>query len=81
MDAEKAEAIACLVCGLEILTEQERELVIRFYFYGEKTSDMAKALHLSDTAVRVRLYRSRGKLRRYMEERGFGDAEAVGLAR
>ncbi len=78
-DAEKMEAITCLVCGLELLTDTERELVVRFYFYGEKTSVIAKAKGLSDAAVRVSLHRSRGKLRRYMAERGFDDAEAADL--
>lgn len=78
-DAEKTEAITCMLHGLEALTEAEREMLIRFYFYGEKTSDIAKALGLRDAAVRVNLHRSRGKLRKYLMERGFDDAEATGL--
>ena len=72
--AEQADAIAALLEGLEKLGEAERELIIRFYFYGEKTSEIAAARSLSDTAVRLRLHRSRGKLRKYMVERGFNDA-------
>lgn len=65
-DAETTEAIACLIRALDKLEEPDRSLVIRFYFYGEKTSALAKACGLTDTAVRLRLHRSRGKLRKYM---------------
>ena len=61
--------------ALDKLEEPDRSLVIRFYFYGEKTSALAKACGLTDTAVRLRLHRSRGKLRKYMIERGFDHAE------
>ena len=74
-DAETTEAIACLIRALDKLEEPDRSLVIRFYFYGEKTSALAKACGLTDTAVRPRLHRSRGKLRKYMIERGFDHAE------
>lgn len=73
--AEQTEALGCLVRGLDTLPPLDRELVIRFYFYGEKTSEIAKALHLTDTSVRVRLHRCRGKLRKFMIERGFDHAE------
>ena len=36
-------AIACLIRALDKLEEPDRSLVIRFYFYGEKTSALAKA--------------------------------------
>ena len=64
-DAEMVEMIACLL----------RALMIRFYFYGEKTSALAKAYHMTDAAVRLRLHRSRGKLRKLMTERGFDHVE------
>ena len=64
-----------LARALDKLEEPDRSLVIRFYFYGEKTSALAKACGLTDTAVRLRLHRSRGKLRKYMIERGFDHAE------
>lgn len=74
-EAEQEEALVCLIHGLNTLSEIERELIIRFYFYGEKTSEIAASLCLTDAAVRVRLHRSRGKLRKFMIERGFDHAE------
>ena len=74
-DTENLEAIACLMKGLDMLSETDREMIIRFYFYGEKTSEIAQMLSLTDTAVRLRLHRSRGKLRKFMIERGFDHAE------
>lgn len=74
-NAEMMETIACLMKGLEMLSETDRTLVVRFYFYGEKTSEIAETLGLTDTAVRLRLHRSRGKLRKFMIERGFDYAE------
>lgn len=70
-DAEMVEMIACLLRALDSLCEPDRSLMIRFYFYGEKTSALAKAYHMTDAAVRLRLHRSRGKLRKLMTERGF----------
>lgn len=74
-DTELLETIACLSNGLDTLSETDREMIIRFYFYGEKTSEIAHTLCLTDTAVRLRLHRSRGKLRKFMIERGFDHAE------
>ncbi len=73
-DTEMLETIACLMQGLDAIPNTERELLVRFYFYGEKTAQIAGALRLTDTAVRIRLHRSRGKLRKFMIERGFDDA-------
>ncbi len=74
-DAEQHEAFGWLIRGMDTLNKPEQELIIRFYFYGEKTSEIAKALHLTDAAVRIRLHRSRRKLRKFMIERGFDHAE------
>ena len=67
-DAEMVEMIACLLRALDSLCEPDRSLMIRFYFYGEKTSALAKAYHMTDAAVRLRLHRSRGKLRKLMTD-------------
>ena len=74
-DAEMVEMIACLLRALDSLCEPDRSLMIRFYFYGEKTSALARAYHMTDAAVRLRLHRSRGKLRKLMTERGFDHVE------
>ncbi len=74
-EAEQTDMIAVLLDGLAQLNAVEQELIVRFYFYGEKTSEIAAALGLTDTAVRLRLHRSKGKLRKFMIERGFDHAE------
>lgn len=74
-NAEQIEAFTCAVTSLKYLPDTEREILIRFYFYGEKTAEIAKILSLSSVTVRVKLHRGREKLRHLLEERGFSYAE------
>lgn len=50
---------------------RDRSLVIRFYFYGEKTSALTKACGLTDTAVRLRLHRRQRKTPEIYDRKGF----------
>lgn len=49
------------------LSATDREVIIRFYFQDEPTRDIAAALGIEDTAVRVRLNRARKRLRAVLE--------------
>lgn len=69
--AELSEAMSCLKQGLKTLSEEDSEIFLRFYFYGEKTSQIARIMNISDSTVRSKLTRTRQKLRAYMTERGF----------
>lgn len=69
--AELSETMRCLDKGLEELSEQEREIFTRYYFYGESTPQIAKKLSLSEGVVRSKLSRTRNKLKEYLTERGF----------
>lgn len=68
---ELTEALKCLDKGLMTVSADEREIFMRFYFYGEKTSDIALAMNIKDSTVRSGLTRTREKLKKYLKERGF----------
>lgn len=69
--AERSVMIDCLNEGLAALSPKEREIFLRFYLYGEKTSRIANAMNVSESAVRTNLHRTRGKLKEFMSERGY----------
>ena len=53
------------------VSDDEKEVFMRFYFYGERTSEIAAALELKDSTVRSKLTRTRAKLKEFLKERGF----------
>ena len=61
----------CLKEGIDALAKQDGEVFMRFYFYGEKTSEIARIMNLTEGTVRSKLTRTRQKLKAYMTERGF----------
>lgn len=68
---ELTEALKCLEKGLMTVSADEKEVFMRFYFYGEKTSEIAAAMNLKDGTVRSKLTRTRVKMKEYLNERGF----------
>ena len=70
-NAELSEALGCLEKGLMTVSDDEKEVFMRFYFYGERTSEIAAALELKDSTVRSKLTRTRAKLKEFLKERGF----------
>lgn len=69
--AERAEMMRCLNEGLAEVSKEDREIFLRYYFYGEKTSEIGQKLGLNDSTVRSKLTRTRTKLKNYLTERGF----------
>lgn len=69
--AELSEMMECLNEGLKLLSPKKREIFLRFYFYGEHTSQIASAMNISESSVRTELHRTRSKLQEYMSERGY----------
>lgn len=69
--AELNEAMSCLKEGIDSLAKLDGEVFLRFYFYGEKTSEIARIMNLTEGTVRSKLTRTRQKLKAYMTERGF----------
>lgn len=70
-NAEISVMMDCLNEGIERLSPKEREIFLRFYLYGEKTSQIANAMNISESSVRTNLHRTRAKLKKYMSERGY----------
>lgn len=69
--AEFSLMMECLNDGIEQLSPKDREMFLRFYLYGEKSSQIAKAMNLSEGSVRTNLHRVREKLKKFMSERGY----------
>lgn len=69
--AELTDTLRCLDECLKELSDEDSGIFMRFYFYGEKTSEIAKITRLSESTVRSKLCRARQKLKRLMTERGF----------
>jgi RNA polymerase sigma-70 factor (ECF subfamily) len=52
------------------LAEEERVIFVRRYWFMESTKSLASAIGTSEGNLRVRLLRTRTKLKKYLEERG-----------
>jgi RNA polymerase sigma-70 factor (ECF subfamily) len=57
--------------AVDELDEPDRSIFERYYFLYQKTEDIAKAMELSNSAVKTRLFRGREKLRKNLTERGY----------
>ena len=62
-EAERREWAARLWDAVEGLDEPDRTLFLRYYYYGDKLKDIARALGLTQTAAKQRLFRGRKTLR------------------
>lgn len=51
--------------------EPEREIFIRFYYFGESIKTISKKLQMNASTTKTKLYRSRTKLKDIMQERGY----------
>lgn len=69
--AEISEMMECLNEGIERLSPKDREIFLRFYLYGEKSSQIASAMNISESLVRTNLHRAREKLKKFLSERGY----------
>ena len=69
--AEISGMIECLNEGIDRLSPKDREIFLRFYLYGEKSSQIASAMNISENAVRTNLHRAREKLKKFLSERGY----------
>ena len=56
---------------LESNTRENRYMFIRRYWYGDSVGEIAKALHMKENAVSVRLNRIRAGLKEYLEKEGY----------
>lgn len=58
--------------AVDCFGEPEREIFIRFYYFGETIQVIAKRLRLNAATAKTKLHRTRGRLREIMAERGYG---------
>ncbi len=56
---------------LRTIRERDRNIFIRRYFYAEPLADIGEKYQLSSGSVSVSLFRTRRKLREYLEKEGF----------
>lgn len=57
--AEQAELAGIVQEMLAQLPEQDRELLLRFYFYRQSVREIAGEMHMKESTVKTRMYRSR----------------------
>lgn len=69
--AEKRDMELILKKALSRLNPQRKELLIRYYFYGQKISDAAKEMNIGSATARVWLKRGRDELGKILRKEGF----------
>lgn len=71
--AERRELQETLRRAVEELGPPDRDIFVRYYYYGQKTPQIAGEMHLSADNVRQRLKRGRDRLRRQLTQGGILD--------
>ena len=61
----------CINAFLSELPKRDRQLFLRRYFFTESVSEIALRFEMSENAVSVSLYRTRAKLKIFLEKEGF----------
>ena len=69
--AELNAMLGALSEAMEALPNEERGIFIRYYFYGETSSEIALKTGLTEGSVRSKLSRTRTKLKNYLIKGGF----------
>jgi len=59
--------------AVEQLPPQEQEIFRRYYYFYQRTGEIARDMGLNESTVRTRLQRGRAKLRSSLAERGYCD--------
>lgn len=62
--------------AVDALGEPDREIFVRFYFFGERVRGIAGRLGLNQATVKTKLRRARNKLRERLIERGYDREKA-----
>lgn len=69
--AEKRDFGLMLKKALSQLEPEKKELMLRYYFYGQKLTDAAKEMNVNSSTAKSRLKRSREELRDILRKEGF----------
>ena len=56
---------------LDTLSAKDREILVRYYYCYEPVRQIADTLHMSESAVKMRMSRARKKLQQELVERGY----------
>lgn len=62
--------------AVDTLPEPDREIMLRYYYLYQSTTDIARDMNLNSSTVTTKLARSRDKLRRHLTERGYNHEAA-----
>ena len=69
-DVERRMDEAALAEALGRLCQEDRTVLVRKYYHNQTSSEIAKAMHMTDAAVRKRISRAIDKLRTIMRNQG-----------
>ncbi|NLY20190.1 MAG: sigma-70 family RNA polymerase sigma factor [Tissierellia bacterium] len=72
---EKNELKKLITSIVENFIEPDRELFIRYYYFGEKLNAIAAKLNLNPSTAKTKLSRSREKLREILNERWYNNEQ------
>ncbi len=64
------EIVRVLDAFLEALPKEQRLLFVRRYWFADSVAEIAKRYDLTESNVKTRLFRTRNKLREYLEQEG-----------
>ena len=68
---EKKDTASVLKKALSQLDPLKKELLLRYYFYGQKAVDAAKEMNIKNSTAKVWLKRGREELREILRKEGF----------
>ena len=77
---ERREQTARVRMALLSLSPVDREVFLRFYYYYQKTADIAADMELNESTVRTKLNRGRAKLRDFLTREGHNEKDEKGGA-
>ena len=68
---EQSELNSLLGKIVDSLGPPDNEIVIRYYYYYQRISDIAAVMGSTPGNIKVRLHRARKKMKKLLEERGY----------
>ena len=69
-DFDEAELSAIIDRFLTSLSRTDRVIFVRRYWFGESVRNIADGLKMSESAVKVRLFRTRDRMKAYLNKEG-----------
>ena len=69
-DVERSMDEKALVAALKMLNQTDRAVLVRRYYYNQTSAEIARAMHMTDAAVRKRIARAMDKVRNILLNQG-----------